>query len=95
MDLIRTQWLPSKTSPELKHRYKNLTCAKAEDNIIKNWKISHNLPLDDWEERQLARAVRWFGPTLTNRWPIISRCFLPNRSPQFLKMEMQNIAQDH
>jgi len=95
MDVIKLRWLPNKSSSELKHRYKNLTCAKAMDNIIKRWKNQHALPLEDWEERQLARAVRWFGPTQTNRWPIISRCFLPNRAPSFLKMEIQNIAGDH
>ena len=87
MDQIKKQYLPSKTTNEIKHRYKNLTCAKADMNIIKNWKNNHNLPLTDWEERQLARAFKWFGPPLTNRWPIISRCILPDRSPQYLKME--------
>lgn len=72
-----------------------MTCAKAADNIIKQWKNTHNLPLTDWEEKQLARAVKWFGPSSTNRWPLITRCFLPNRAPYFLKMEYQNIVSDH
>ena len=33
MDLIKKQYLPSKTTNEIKHRYKNLTCAKADMNI--------------------------------------------------------------
>lgn len=49
----------------------------------------------EWEEKQLARAVKWFGPSSTNRWPLITRCFLPNRAPHFLKMEYQNIVSDH
>lgn len=40
-----------KTPNEIKHRYKNLTCAKAHDNIIKRWKNTHNLPISDLEER--------------------------------------------
>lgn len=51
MDIIKLLWLPNKSTSELKHRYKNLTCAKALDNIIKRWKNQHALPLNDWEER--------------------------------------------
>ena len=50
-ELIRVQWLPSKTNNEIKHRYKNLTCAKADNNIIKIWRNTHNLQLSDFEER--------------------------------------------
>eukprot|EP00347_Sterkiella_histriomuscorum_P003024 403365884 len=94
VEQIRDNWLPNKTTNEIKHRYKNLTCAKAPDNIIKRWKVTHNIPLNDNEEKLLAKAVKWFGAN-TNRWVLISKCFLPNRSPQFLKMEYQNIVADH
>ena len=36
-ELIRVQWLPSKT--------------KADNNIIKIWRNTHNLQLSDFEER--------------------------------------------
>ncbi|CDW76055.1 UNKNOWN [Stylonychia lemnae] len=66
VELIRNNWLPNKSSNEIKHRYKNLTCAKAPDNIIKRWKLTHNIPLNDNEEKQLAKAIKWFGSN-TNR----------------------------
>lgn len=85
VDNIRMKWLPHKSSSEIKHRYKNLTCAKAAMNLIKQWKTTHNIPgLSLQEERDLAKALRWFGTT-GNRWPLISRCFIPNRSVTLLK----------
>jgi hypothetical protein len=63
-----------------------MTCAKAPDNLIKSWKENHSKPLNESEEKQLARAIKWFGAN-TNRWTLISKCFLPNRNPQFLKLE--------
>lgn len=57
-----------------------MTCAKASDNLIKKWKNTHHQPLSESEERQLAKAIKWFGAS-TNRWALISKCFLPNRSP--------------
>ncbi len=53
--------------------------------MIKQWKNTHSVPLTAYEERQLARAVKWFAPKTNNRWPLISKCFLPNRAPNFLK----------
>ena len=29
IELIRQNWLPNKTANEIRHRYKNMTCAKA------------------------------------------------------------------
>jgi hypothetical protein len=57
-----------------------MTCAKAPDNIIKRWKNTNSIPLNENEEKQLAKAIKWFGSN-TNRWTLISKCFLPNRSP--------------
>ena len=51
IELIKQNWLPNKTSNEIKHRYKNMTCAKAPDNIIKRWKNTHNVPLNENEEK--------------------------------------------
>ena len=91
MERIHTHWLPTKTINEIKHRYKNITCAKAPiENPIKKWKNTHNLPLTEEEEGQLAKAIKWFGPN--NRWQLISKCFLQNRSPQILKQEYQSIV---
>ncbi|TNV87395.1 hypothetical protein FGO68_gene4584 [Halteria grandinella] len=91
---IRYDWLPRKTECEIKHRYKNLTCAKAADNLIKRWKNTHSTPLSEYELQQLARAVRWFQPGTTRRWGLIARCFFPNRSPKFLSDEYQGILHD-
>ena len=47
IELIRSNWLPYKSSNEIKHRYKNMTCAKAPNNLIKSWKENHNKPLTE------------------------------------------------
>jgi hypothetical protein len=85
IDQIRENWLPHKSSNEIRHRYKNMTCAKAANNLIKMWKNGHNAPMQEKEEREMARAIKWFGAG-TNRWAMISKCFMPNRTPQFLKL---------
>jgi len=51
VEMIKNAWLPNKSTNEIKHRYKNLTCAKAQDNIIKRWKNTHSIPLSDYEEK--------------------------------------------
>mmetsp|Transcript_4480 Transcript_4480/g.4205 ORF Transcript_4480/g.4205 Transcript_4480/m.4205 type:complete len:160 (-) Transcript_4480:28-507(-) len=91
--MIRQNWLPNKSPNEIRHRYKNMTCAKAQDNLIKKWKNTHNIPFTDLEEAALAKAIKWFGIN-TNRWVLISKCFLPNRNPSFLKHEFNQIMQD-
>ena len=84
-DLAKIQrfWLPDKAESELKHRYKNLTCAKAEDNTIKDWKTNWTKPLSQEEKEKLAKGVEWFGEF--NRWSMISKWFFPDRSQQFIK----------
>lgn len=84
VERIRENWLLNKNTNEIKHRYKNLIAARAQKNMIKKWKESHQKQLTATEERLLARAVKWFGPNTTMRWPLISKCFLPNRSPRLL-----------
>jgi len=60
------------------------------DNKIKQWKNTHTLPFSRNEMFVLAKGIRWFGDS-TNRWSLISKCFLPNRTPYFLKIEYNNI----
>lgn len=86
VDSIKKNWLPSKTQNEIKHRYKNLTATKSPNNFIKKWKNNFYKPLNEREMMVLAKAVRWFGPSVNNRWPLICKCFLPNRSPHYLKV---------
>ena len=38
IDIIQKFWLESRTVQEIKHRLKNLTCLKAQDNIVKKLK---------------------------------------------------------
>ena len=45
LDSIRDNWLPKKSTNEIKHRIKNLTCMRAPDNAIRRWKTVHNAPL--------------------------------------------------
>lgn len=52
-----------------------MTCAKASDNLIKRWKMTHNEEFSKREEKLLARGIKWFGSN-TNRWGLISKCFL-------------------
>ena len=39
LELIQQLWVNSRSVQEIKHRIKNLTCKRAPDNVIKNWKI--------------------------------------------------------
>ena len=43
--MIRDNWLPKKEIHEIKHRFKNMTCQRAGDNMLKRWKVMHYLPL--------------------------------------------------
>ena len=78
---------------EIKHRYKNLSCGRFPFNPIKLWKKKSRTPLTDSEVKTMAIALRWFGWRL-NRWHLISRLFLPNRSVQLLQNEFKNILAD-
>lgn len=88
MESIQRVWLQNKSVAEIKHRFKNLTCARVPLNPIKQWKLSYKTPLSDSEIKKLAVAVKWFGE---DRWPIISQLLLPDRSPHHLKMEYYSI----
>ena len=86
VDQIRVHWLPKKNSNEIKHRYKNLTCARVSQNTIKKWKNRHAQPLNDRELYMFAKGLKWFGDA-TSRWSLISKCFLPERTAYYLKIE--------
>jgi hypothetical protein len=62
-EAIRDNWLPKKNVNEIKHRIKNLTCRRAPNNVIKQWKFEHQIPLrhDTTEFLHLAQAIKWFG----------------------------------
>jgi hypothetical protein len=45
LDVVCQKWLPNKTSNEIKHRFKNLTCRRAATNELRKWKAKHNMPL--------------------------------------------------
>ena len=49
IELISQHWLPRKTPNEIKHRYKNLTCQRVPDNVIKRWKTKQGKPLNERE----------------------------------------------
>ncbi len=75
---VQKKWLPEKNVKEIKHRYKNLTCCKANDNIIKAWKKADEKPLTKEENEELWHGFTWFGSV--NKIPLIVRYFLPSRS---------------
>ena len=45
LQTIRDNWLPKKSMSEIKHRFKNMTCIRAVDNLLKRWKFTHYTPL--------------------------------------------------
>ena len=83
MEQIRIHWLPRKTVNEIKHRYKNLTCQRVHDNMIKLWKQKQSQPLSEREFYLLCQGVKWFGES-TNRWALIAKTFLPGRTIKFI-----------
>jgi hypothetical protein len=56
---------------------------KAPDNIIKNWRALQYAPLTNLEEYNLVKGRSWFR---TDDWILISKYFLPNRHPEFLRI---------
>jgi hypothetical protein len=78
---VRNFYLYSKNTREIKNRYKNLIRKKTPDNIIKSWKALQYAPLTELEKNNLAKGVEWFGE---GNWFLISKYFLPSRTPEFL-----------
>jgi hypothetical protein len=68
---IQKYWLPDKNESEIKHRFKNCTCSKADPNIIKDWKACCKEPFIPEEKEKLKQGVDWFGDT--NRWSLITK----------------------
>ena len=43
-------------------------------------------PLNNKEFSMFSKALSWFG-YLPMRWSLISKLFMPNRAPSFLRLE--------
>ena len=82
-------WLPNKTVKEIGHRIKNLTCQRVAPNILKAWKYRQSRPLSARELFLLAQGLKWFGDR-SNRWTLIAKSFIPDRTPAFLRVEYAN-----
>jgi hypothetical protein len=74
--VLKELYLPEKECHEIKHRYKNLSCVKAEDSAIKRWRFKQRAPLTPAEEQTLLGAVARHG----EKWPLIARYYLVDRS---------------
>lgn len=83
IDAIQQLWLPSRSIEEIKHRIKNLTCQSAPDNIIKRQKKFNETMLSKEEFHLFLKGIEWFG--CKNKWNVISRYFLPDRSSTYLE----------
>ena len=83
IETVQQLWLESKTSQEIRHRIKNLTCFKAPDNIIKKWKTMNDSILSKHEFFLFLKGIQWFG--FKKKWNAISRYFLPERSAEYLE----------
>jgi hypothetical protein len=81
--LIKTYFLEGKTELEIRHRLKNLICFRAPENILKKQKIMTESPLNEQEFKSFLRGLTWFG--YKEKWSLISRFFLPERSPYYLE----------
>jgi len=89
---VQKKWLPEKNVKEIKHRYKNLTCCKANDNIIKAWKKGDEQRLSKEENDELWKGFSWFGSI--NKIPLIVKYFLPTRSYRVVIRETQRLLNE-
>lgn len=83
IDIIQQLWLQKKTTKEIRHRIKNLTCKNANENVIKKWKYFSESPLSKEEFLLFLKGIQWFG--IKKKWNVISRYFLPERPPELLE----------
>jgi hypothetical protein len=83
IEAIQQFWLPGRSLEEIKHRIKNLTCQSAPDNIIKKYKKCTETMLSKEEFHLFLKGIEWFG--YKNKWNVISRYFLPDRSASYLE----------
>ena len=82
-DNIKQLWLPGRSTEEIKHRIKNLVCQNAPHNIIKKYKSMNENPLNAKDFLKFLKGIQWFG--LKNKWNLISRYFLPERTSDYLE----------
>lgn len=59
-ETIQSQLIPSKTSRQLQHRFKNMSCRRANDNPLKSFFDELVKPLSRVEEELLYRVIRIF-----------------------------------
>jgi hypothetical protein len=83
IELIQQLWVNSRSIQEIRHRIKNLTCKRAPENLIKKWKKYNESPLCKNEFISFVKGLEWFGTK--KKWNLISRYFLPERSPDYLE----------
>lgn len=79
--MIQEIFLDSKSTREIKNRYKNLIRKKSPENIIKSWKTLEYAPLSELEQRNLTKALYWFSEDNLGK---VSKYFLTGRSSKFL-----------
>ena len=82
-EIIKQLWLPQRSNEEIKHRIKNLVCQNAPLNIIKKFKTMNENPLNQKDFLKFLKGIEWFG--LKNKWNLISRYFLPERTSDYLE----------
>jgi len=82
-DVIKQLWLPARSTEEIKHRIKNLVCQNAPLNIIKKYKTMNENPLNSKDFLKFLKGIQWFG--LKNKWNLISRYFLPEKTSDYLE----------
>jgi hypothetical protein len=83
LELVQQLWVNSRNVQEIRHRIKNLTCKRAPDNIIKNWKNLTESPLSKNEFLLFLKGLQWLGTK--SKWSALSRYFLPQRTPDYLE----------
>ena len=82
-EVIKQLWLPNRSTEEIKHRIKNLVCQNAPLNIIKKFKTMNENPLNAKDFLKFLKGIQWFG--LKNKWNLISRYFLPEKTSEYLE----------
>lgn len=83
MEIIQKLWVFNKSTQEIRHRIKNLTCQKAPDNVIKKLKDMNESLFSKDEFYLFLKGLQWFGTR--KKWNLISRYFLYERSPEYLE----------
>ena len=82
-ETIKQLWLPARSTEEIKHRIKNLVCQNAPLNIIKKFKTMNENALNSKDFLKFLKGIQWFG--LKNKWNLISRYFLPEKTSDYLE----------